>query len=321
MLSKITGGELNTTIADLTTIMNTNGIVTSDTEKVVNMLVGASQKGAKEVPFLAEAMQKIGGAAASANVGLAEQAATLELLGEKYTSSAETAGTNVRNILITLQEEWARNNDGPFNFREALEQLKPSMNDITELTDIFGKENAVAAQTLLQNTDRLDELTVGINGFTGASELATESQKTMDGQLAILGAKWDGLWASMTDEGGVMTSIISGFNDLTSAIGKAYDAHVEAFRNIFDSQNLAAEKMAAEQKRIEDSGKKAALENIRAQGLDKAKEELALLEKSSATLDQNTQAYKDQTNWARLLREQITMREAEEAAIAQKKKE
>ncbi len=319
ILSKITGEEVNTTIADLTTIMNTNGIVTSDTAKTVNMLVGASQKGAKEVPFLAQAMQKIGGAAASANVGLAEQAATLELLGEKYTSSAETAGTNVRNILITLQEEWAKNNEGPFDFRAALDQLKPSMNDITELTDLFGKENAVAAQTLLQNTERLDELKIGIEEFTGASDLAIESQQTMDGQLAILSAKWDGLWASMTDEGGALTALIGGFNIVIDKIGEAYDAGIRFMREIVDKDGLMYEDGLKQAENDKNLRKNLAFKKLQDEGLEAARKEADVMAEKAKLHDENSAAYQRLTNYANELYDVVERRE-EELAVAEDKK-
>jgi len=321
MLSKITGEEVNTTIADLTTIMNTNGIVTSDTANVVNMLVGASQKGAKEVPFLAQAMQKIGGAAASANVGLAEQAATLELLGEKYTSSAETAGTNVRNILIELQEQWKKNNDGPFDFRVALDQLKPAMNDITELTDIFGKENAVAAQTLLQNTERLDELTLGIQDFKGASDLAIESQQTMDGQLAILSAKWDGLWASMTDEGGVLTALIGGFNIVIDKIGDAYDAGLRFIREIVDPAGLAFEDGKAQEAHQIELDNNLAFKKLQDDGLEAARKEADILAEKAKMHEVNSRAYNNLIGKADALYGVIERREEEIAQAEDKKRE
>jgi TP901 family phage tail tape measure protein len=326
ILSKITGEEVNTSISNLSTIMNTNGLLTSQTADTVNILVGASQKGAKEIPFLSQAMEKIGGTAANANVSLSEQAAVIEVLGEKYTSSAETAGTNVRNILITLQKEWAKSNTGPFNFGQALDQLGPQVNDITALTELFGKENVVAAQTLLQNRDRVAELKGEIEGYAGAQELANEAQRTLDGQLDILSAKWDALWSSVSDGDGVLTSIVGGFNIMIDKIGVAY-ADVKRFFGV--QSQLQADFNAQLNK--EDEGRKKKAQEVLAQFSSKdatgklvtdfaaANAKLSELKENYKTLQRGSDAYRRNSAIILEIQSAINAR-SEEEAQAQKRK-
>lgn len=312
ILTKISGGELNDEIKNLSTIMNTNGIITEDAAKTVDILVGASQRGAKEVPFLAAAMEKIGGAAVSANVGLEEQAAVIEVLGEKMTSSAETAGTNVRNILITLQNEWSKSNEGPFNFGQALDQLQPSVNDITTLTKLFGKENAVAAQTLLQNRERIDELTTSIGSFQGSQGLANETLRTTDGQLSILSAKWDSMWASMTDEDGVITGIVGGLNMVIDAIGEAYNDVVRFFRTIFDNEALLRDEAAAQAQKTAD-GLIAKTRAIAQADLNDAKARLEKQKQVLTTLQEGTAEYQRALNTIEAMTNAIAEQEQVEA--------
>jgi len=318
LLSKITGDDINTSITNLASIMNTNGIATSDTSDAVNILVGAAQKGAKEIPFLAQAMEKVGGSAASANVGLAEQAATIELLGEKYTSSAETAGTNVRNILITLQQEWAKNNEGPFNFQEALAQLAPEMNNITSLTNIFGKENVVAAQTLLQNRERLAELTTEISGFTGASDIAKEAQNNLDGQLDKVSARWEGYWAKMSGANGAMTALVGGFDimvqkveDFSAEVGLAFDL-------IFDKADTLQRLENERQKNAIVGRKNSAQQIVETKGLDEAKIKLAEMIAFQKTLSKESDRYRQNGEQMIVLQDAIIAKEADLALAKQK---
>ncbi|CAB4138812.1 Phage tail tape measure protein [uncultured Caudovirales phage] len=244
LLSKVTKSDVNTTISDLTTIMNTNGIATSETARVVEMLVGASQLGAKEVPFLSAAMQKVGGTAAAANIDLAEQAAVIELLGERYSNSAETVGTNTRNILIKLQESWNTAVDGPFNLQKALENLAPQVSDITGLTKQFGTENVVAAQTLITYRDRLGELRSGIKDFEGAQEAAAIQQDNLDGALNSLSARW----AAATSDAGFLNSaakvLVQSLEGLIIVAEKTAMAVSRMFESNADSQARAVAERA-----------------------------------------------------------------------------
>lgn len=314
ILSKITGDDINTSISNLASIMNTNGIATSDTSDAVNILVGASQKGAKEIPFLAEAMQKVGGAAAASNVGLAEQAAVIEVLGEKYTSSSETAGTAVRNILITLQKEWEKTNDGPFNFQEALNQLAPEVNNITALTDLFGKENVVAAQTLVANRDRVLELKSEIEGFSGAADLAGEAQNNLSGQVDKLSARFSGYWATLSEGNGFFTAVVGGFDMLLEEIEDFADGVSTIFGLIFDNaatvQRLQEERTQA----LADMKNKVANDLVESKGLDEARKKVEQIVEAQGKLVQGSERYNQLQRDADALRTAIGKKEADLAA-------
>lgn len=286
LLSKVTKADVNTTISDLTTIMNTNGIATSETARVVEMLVGASQLGAKEVPFLSAAMQKVGGTAAAANVDLAEQAAVIELLGEKYSNSAETVGTNTRNILIKLQESWNTAADGPFNLQKALENLAPQVGDITGLTKQFGTENVVAAQTLITYRDRLGELTAGIKDFSGAQEAAAIQQDNLDGALASLSSRW----AAATSDAGFLNKaakvLVQSLEGLIIIAEKAGAAIASVFEGNVDAQTKA---MADRVRAIQGQASEGA--GMFGQNLEEAAKRIKQLETSMKFLQKGSDKY------------------------------
>lgn len=310
ILSKITGDDINTSISNLASIMNTNGIATSDTADAVNILVGAAQMGAKEVPFLADAMQKVGGAAASANVGLSEQAAVLEVLGEKVTKSSETAGTALRNILITLQKEWGKTNEGPFNLQEALNQLAPSVNDITSLTEIFGKENVVAAQSLLANRERVAELKSEIDGFGGAAALAAEAQNNLSGVVDKLSARFAGYWSSLSEGNGIIVQLVGGFDMLLQEIEDFASDVSDTFGLIFNTSETTARLAAEQAAAVADMKRSAATDLVESKGLDEAKKKLDAIVAAQQQLNQESERYKQLQRDADAIRTAIADKEA-----------
>lgn len=315
ILSKVTKTDLQGNIADLSTIMNTNNIATKDTAKTVEILVGASQKGAKEIPFLSTAMQKVGGTAANANVGLAEQAAVIELLGEKYSNSAETVGTNTRNILIQLQKDWNTAKDGPFNLKKALDNLAPAVGNITTMTEMFGKENVVAAQTLVQNRDRLSELTTSISEYTGASDVARTQQDNLDGALNSLSARWDALWADMSDGNGVITWVIRSFEGVIYMIEAAGEAIHEAFSS---NEQLTQEAMA-KGRQVGKEGESRRIQRAIDDGPQAANELLNKAIERQKTLVEGSEQYKRTQDFILEIQKAINDKAIEEGKIQQAK--
>lgn len=204
ILSKATKTELGPTIADLTSIMNANGATANESTRFINALAAGSQKGAKPVSFLAQAMQNVGPSAKSANVSIEQQVAILEKLGEKGVVASK-AGTGLRNVLITLQQDQANFTDGQFDLNKALNNLAPIMDDAVALTDQFGKENVVVAQILAQNKGEIDALTEAVTGTNTAYEQAEINMDTLAGKTEELSAKWDNLKISVADGDGVFS--------------------------------------------------------------------------------------------------------------------
>ena len=224
ILAKASGMEVKDAISSLTTIMNANGAEADQTARYINVLAAGSQKGAKEVDFLAKAMEKIGPVAATAGISIEQQTAYLELLGEKGFNSAETAGTNFRNFLLILQQDSANMTNGQLDMNKVFENYAPIARDAASLMEIFGKENVSAAQAILINQGRIDELTDAVTGTNTASEQAAIQMDNLDTKIAKLNGAWEGLWASM--EGG--DSVLSSLADaLTWVVGQVESTMVK----------------------------------------------------------------------------------------------
>ncbi len=197
ILSKAAKMDLSTAISSLTTIMNANGASADETARYINVLAAGSQKGAKEVDFLAKAFEKIGPVGATAGVTIEQQTAVLELLGEKGFNSAETAGTNFRNILLILQEDTRNLTNGKLDLNKVFTNYAGIADNATALTEIFGRENVSAAQAVLLNRERIDQLTDAVTGTNTANEQAIIQMDNLDTKISQLNATWEGFWASM----------------------------------------------------------------------------------------------------------------------------
>lgn len=212
VLSKASGMELKDSIGSLTTIMNANGAEADQTARYINVLAAGSQKGAKEVDFLAKAMEKIGPVAATAGVSIEQQTAFLELLGEKGFNSAETAGTNFRNFLLILQQDSRNMTNGQLDMNKVFENYAPIARDAASLMEIFGKENVSAAQAILINQGRIEQLTEAVTGTNTANEQAAIQMDNLDTKLAQMNGRWEGLWASMESGDSAMSSVVDGLS-------------------------------------------------------------------------------------------------------------
>jgi TP901 family phage tail tape measure protein len=206
VMSKATGEDLTKSIQDLTLIMNANNAETSEADRYINALAAASQKGAKEVPYLSQALANVGPGAASAGIAIEKNVAVLETFGEKGLDASK-AGTQFRNILIAMQGDQANFTNGQFDFNKALENLEPIMNDTVALTKIFGKENVTGAQILAQNRTRVDELTEAITGTTTAYQQAIVNSDNLKSAQERLSSSYDSLMLAVMESDGMLTTL------------------------------------------------------------------------------------------------------------------
>lgn len=217
-LAKASGLEVPDAVNRLTAAMNQFGAPAEDAGKFVNILAEASKLGSAEVPVLTEGIIKAGSAARAANVSFAETSAVLEAYAEKGLIGAE-AGTQLRNVLLkmttvaTLPKEaidalqaanvnMQRLSDTTLPLQERLQELAKIQGDAGAITKVFGVENFNAASLIIEQRDRVNELTIalGKQGLTTAYEQAAINLDTLAGSQARLSATWD---VAISQEGGI----------------------------------------------------------------------------------------------------------------------
>ena len=178
ILSKASGDDVPTSIANLTGTLNAFDLPATKAGEVMDTLANASQLGAVEIPYLTEAFTKFGSVASTAGVGISESASALEILGEKI-PEASIAGTNMKNILIKLQVEANKQGRSFQGLSKELTMLKPRLKDVTFLSKMFGSENINGAQILIKNSEKIKELSEQYGKQGTAMDMYLTKSKTV----------------------------------------------------------------------------------------------------------------------------------------------
>jgi TP901 family phage tail tape measure protein len=225
ILSQASGDELSTSVQSLTGTLNQFELGANSATKVIDMLAAGSQAGAAAIPLITESLDKFGTVAKSLNIGVAESVALIETLAEKNIKGAE-AGTKLRNILTKLatakslpaealkqMESFGVNtdivSDSSLSLKQRLTELSKIQNDATALAKVFGTENLVAGQVLLQNVGKVESYTEAINKSGIAQEQADKNTATLSARLDQLKARWDNLFTS-TEQASTGLNIFKG---------------------------------------------------------------------------------------------------------------
>ncbi|QYS85407.1 phage tail tape measure protein [Flavobacterium oreochromis] len=229
ILSKASGLELPDAAARLTDAMNQFGASAEEANRYIDTLANGAKYGSAEIPNVTDALLKFGAVAKSSNISIEESTALIELLAEKGQKGAE-AGTSLRNVLLkisapdTLPKEALavfdkfgisieKLKDNTLPIQDRLEMLKPILVDNSNLVKIFGQENIVAARNVLENTDRLKELTSKMSEFGTAQKQAEERSNTLQGKIDSLSATYDSFIINLNEGRGVISKLFVLFAD------------------------------------------------------------------------------------------------------------
>lgn len=180
-----------------------------ESTRVINVMAAAARAGGAEVVDLAESMRVSGAAANAAGVSIEETAAVLEILAQNNTKGAE-AGTALRNALIAMQTR-LKIDVSQTGFVGGLERIKNHLNKMnsevekaTFLAKTFGRENVVAAQFLLANTDAVRTMTQEVTGTNAAIEQANIRTNTWAERMKRIKASVDDFLISIQEATGGM---------------------------------------------------------------------------------------------------------------------
>lgn len=246
ILAEASGLELPDAATRLTDALNQFNAPAEEAGRYINILAEGSKLGSAEVPQITEALLKFGAVARTSNISIAESTALIETLAERGLKGAE-AGTALRNVLLKIsapdalpkraQEAFARLGvdlekaaDKNLSLNERLNVLKPLLNDSSALVQIFGAENVVAATNVLQNTNRVAELTAALSkgGLNTALEQAKIATDNLDGDLKRL----DNTINAITVSNGGLSQLMRGFvqnvDGLIQAIDRVHDSRLRA---------------------------------------------------------------------------------------------
>ena len=203
-LSEASNLELKTAASSLTGVLNQFNLSANESSRVVNALAAGSKAGAVEVPQVADAILKFGVNARAANVSVEQSVGLVELLGEKGGLLGTEAGTALRNFFGTLASGATETNPEVVGLDKALENLAAKNLTSAEAAKLFGRENANAAITIIQNRDRFNELTKAVTGTQTAYEQQRINNDNLQGDLKSLSSTLESLILS----GGGFNSVL-----------------------------------------------------------------------------------------------------------------
>ena len=224
ILAEAANMELAPAAQALASSMNQFNLGADQSKRIINTLAAGSVEGAAEIEDLTASIDRFGTVANANNVTIEESVALTELLSEKNLKGAE-AGTQLRNVLLAMStasaldakavqelEKFGVNvelvMDKTVPFNERLQEMSKISGDQTALLRVFGKENIVVGQTLLQNVDHFEKLTTAVTGTNTAYVQAKINNDNLDGDLKKLSSAWEGLTLSTSAAQSPMRGIV-----------------------------------------------------------------------------------------------------------------
>lgn len=213
--------DVPTAAKALTGSLNQMGQSSVHAAEYINILAAASQQGSADIPYLNKAIENAGGTASSVGIKFNDLVAAIEAIAPRITD-AGSAGTNLRNIFLTLESSADRQlRPSVVGLSRALENLSAKNMDATELTKMFGKESVTAAIAILQERDAFEQLRTGITNTNTAYEQAQINNDNLAGSIDKLKSTWGAFINTMAGSNGVIKDIVDEIRDWVDKLAEA----------------------------------------------------------------------------------------------------
>lgn len=252
VLSEAAEMELGPSAESLAGFLNQFNLEGKESTRVINALAAGSKEGAAEVSDISLSLEKFGTVANSNNVTVEESIALTETLAEKNIKGAE-AGTQLRNVLLNVATASALPKEAQdamskygvdleivtnkaLPLEQRLREMAKVQGDQNALVKIFGKENVVAGQTILQNVDKFAQLRDAVTGTNVAYEQQAINNDNLDGDLKKLGSAWEGLTLSMDGGSEMFRGVVQVGTDMLNWTSETITAFKEMDSLKIDTQ-------------------------------------------------------------------------------------
>lgn len=195
----------------LTGSLNQMGESSMRASSYINILAAASQQGSADIPYLNKAIENAGGTAAAVGIKFNQLVAAVEAVAPKITD-AGSAGTNLRNIFLTLESSTDRNlRPSVVGLSKALENLSAKKLNATQMAKMFGKESVTAALALVKEKDTYIELERSITDTNTAYEQQRINNDNLSGSIKNIQSAWEGLILSVNQSSGILKDTVNIF--------------------------------------------------------------------------------------------------------------
>lgn len=277
----------------LTGALNQMGASSSQASEYINILAAASQQGSADIPYLNRAIENAGGAASSVGIQFNELVAAIEAIAPKITD-AGSAGTNLRNIFLTLESSTEMNlRPSVVGLSNALENLSAKQLDATELTKMFGKESVTAALALVSEKDKFIELASGITDTNTALEQQRINNDNLAGSVAALQSAWEGFILTMNDSSGTLKTVVDYLTKIVEGARAAFSSLQALDEESYKSGGQKAFRSEKVQNAIDDIRELEKGGMSRKDALDWEESLVKNLYKRAESLEEKKQAYEE----------------------------
>lgn len=235
VLSEAAELDVPTAAKALTGALNQMGASSSEASNYINILAAASQQGSADIPYLNKAIENAGGTASSTGVKFNELVAIIEAIAPKITDAA-SAGTNLRNIFLTLESSSDQNlRPSVVGLSTAIDNLSKKNLDAVQLTKMFGKESVTAAIAILQEKDSFDSLSKSIEGTNTAYDQASINNDNLAGSIGKLQSSWNSFINTLAGSNGLLKGIVDDLRDAVNWANRAMMTAEERYK--YDTQD------------------------------------------------------------------------------------
>ncbi len=209
-LAEAAGLDLPVAAQALAGTLNQFSLAGDQSSRVINALAAGAKEGASAIPLTSQSIDRFGTVADEANISLETSVGLVQLLAEKNIKGAES-GTQLRNIILKLQAANIGYVDGQFNINAALDELATKNLTAAESAKLFGLENVVAGNILVENREKLQVYTEAVTDTNIAYEQQETRTNTVKGALDRLKSAYEGVLLTISNNSGIIQSIIDRF--------------------------------------------------------------------------------------------------------------
>ncbi len=207
-----------------------------------NIMAAGMNNGSMDVGKVSQALEQSGSSAVKAGLNFAQTNALIQTIAKSGKMGSE-AGVGLRNVLLKLAgtdilpKEAVQKlkalgvdmklvSDPTKDFSLRLKELKKIQGDATLTAQMFGTENVVVADTLLNNIGYYDDLVPKLNDHNAAINAAKPIMDTYDEKMSRAGARLKDWGISLFDATKNYLPFIQGTVgalDTTARLGPAFD--------------------------------------------------------------------------------------------------
>lgn len=221
-LAEASGSTLPEAAATLGSALNQFGADADQAGKFINVLAAGAKFGASEIADTALALRDSGTVAASAGISFEELNAGIQALST-VSIKGSRAGVGLRNVILKLQKDGYSLSEETGGLVGALQKLLKSGADTTEIMKLFGLENVTAAQSLIDNADKLENLTEKLTGTGVAYDQARIKQDNLTGDLKKLNSAWEDFQLTLVGSTGPLRSVVQGATQTVLSLSDSMD--------------------------------------------------------------------------------------------------